>query len=132
MYGFHAAYWYLLQQYFSHGTILFGLVTLTLKFDLLLVNFNIGCYLVMVAVRTLLKTLIQPRFCYHDGIAKQNNDAILYTLTAMIIPVNVLYVHVFTEIFIILHLYIYDTGIRNLRVTITRFRVSSLPVGRRG
>ena len=40
---------YSLSQDFSHGTIIFDLVTLTLKFDLLLKNFNIGCYLVIVA-----------------------------------------------------------------------------------
>ena len=35
----------------SHGTIVFDLVILTLKFDLLLKNFNHGFYLVMVAAR---------------------------------------------------------------------------------
>ena len=38
---------YSLGQDLSHGTIMFDLVTL--KFGLLLKNFNIGCYLVMVA-----------------------------------------------------------------------------------
>ena len=42
---------YSLWQYLSHGTISFDLVTLTLNFDLLLKNFNLGCYLVMVAAR---------------------------------------------------------------------------------
>ena len=35
---------YSLCQDLSHGTIIFDLVTLTLKFDLLLKNFNLGCY----------------------------------------------------------------------------------------
>ena len=42
---------YSLWQDLSHGTISFDLVTLTLKFDLLLKNFNYGFYLVMVAAR---------------------------------------------------------------------------------
>ena len=42
---------YCLWQDLSHGTIIFDLVTLTLNFDLLLKNFNLGCYLVMVAAR---------------------------------------------------------------------------------
>ena len=42
---------YSLLQDLSHGTIIFDLVTLTLKFDLLLKNFNHGFYLVMVAAR---------------------------------------------------------------------------------
>ena len=42
---------YSLRQGLSHGTITFDLVTLTLKFDLFLKNFNLGCYLVMVAAR---------------------------------------------------------------------------------
>ena len=32
-------------------TSIFDLVTLTLKFELLVKNFNFGCYLVMVAAR---------------------------------------------------------------------------------
>ena len=42
---------YSLWQDLSHGSIIFYLVTLTLKFDLLLKNFNHGFYLVMVAAR---------------------------------------------------------------------------------
>ena len=37
----------------SRGNIIFHLVTLTLKIELLLKNFNLGCYLVMVAARLL-------------------------------------------------------------------------------
>ena len=35
----------------SHGTIIFDILTLTLKFDLLLKNFNHGFYLVMFAAQ---------------------------------------------------------------------------------
>ena len=42
---------YPLWQDLSLGTVIFDLVTLTLKFDLLLKNINLGCYLVMVAAR---------------------------------------------------------------------------------
>ena len=42
---------YSLWQDISHGTIIFDLVTLTLNFDLHLKNFNLGCYLVMVAAQ---------------------------------------------------------------------------------
>ena len=35
----------------SHGTIIFDLVTLTLKFDLLLKNFNHDFFLLMAAAR---------------------------------------------------------------------------------
>ena len=42
---------YSLWQDLSHGAIIFDLVTLTLKFDLLLKNFNHGIYLVIVAAR---------------------------------------------------------------------------------
>ena len=38
-------------QDLSHGTVIFYLVTWSLKFDLLLKNFNLGCYLVMVAAQ---------------------------------------------------------------------------------
>ena len=40
---------YSLWQDLSHGTISFYHLTLTLKFDLLLKNFNRGCYLLVVA-----------------------------------------------------------------------------------
>ena len=40
--GFHIALVYSLWQDLSHGTITFDLMTLTLKFDLLLKNFNLG------------------------------------------------------------------------------------------
>ena len=40
---------YFLWQDLLRGTVIFHLVTLTLKVDLLLRNFNIDCYLVMVA-----------------------------------------------------------------------------------
>ena len=42
---------YSLWKDLSHGAVIFDLVTLTLKFDLLLKNFNHGFYLVMVAAR---------------------------------------------------------------------------------
>ena len=42
---------YSLWQDLSHGTVIFDLSILTLKFDILLKNFDIGCYLVMVAAR---------------------------------------------------------------------------------
>ena len=42
---------YSLSQDLSHGTVIIDLVTLTLKFDLLLRNFNFCYYLVMVAAR---------------------------------------------------------------------------------
>ena len=43
---------YSLLQDLSHGTIIiFDLVTLTLKFDLILKKLNLDCYLVMVAAR---------------------------------------------------------------------------------
>ena len=42
---------YSFWQELSYGTIIFDLVTLTLNFDLLLKNFNLGCYLVKVAAR---------------------------------------------------------------------------------
>ena len=41
-YGFHIAHVYSLGEDLSHGTIFFDLLTLTLKFDLLLKNFNLG------------------------------------------------------------------------------------------
>ena len=40
---------YSLLQDLSHGTVIFDLVTL--KFDLILKNFNLGCYSVMVAAQ---------------------------------------------------------------------------------
>ena len=40
--GFHIAHAYSLWEDLSHGTVIFDLVTLTLKFDLLLKNFNLG------------------------------------------------------------------------------------------
>ena len=40
---------YFLWQDRSHGTVIFDLVTLTLKFDLLLKNFNLDFYLVLSA-----------------------------------------------------------------------------------
>ena len=49
--GFHIAQLYSLWHGLSHGTIIFGLVTLTLKFDPLVKNFNLGCYLMMVAAQ---------------------------------------------------------------------------------
>ena len=42
---------YSLWQDLSHDTIIIDLVDLTLKFDLLLKNFNLGCSLVIVAAR---------------------------------------------------------------------------------
>ena len=39
------------KQDLSNSTIIFDFVTLTLTLNLLLKNFNIGCYLVMVAAR---------------------------------------------------------------------------------
>ena len=39
-----------LWQDLSHGTVIFDLVTLTLKFDLLLKNFNSGFYLHFILV----------------------------------------------------------------------------------
>ena len=47
--SFHIAHVYSLWQDLLHSTISFELVILTLKFDLLLKNFNLGCYLVMIA-----------------------------------------------------------------------------------
>ena len=40
--GFHTSHMYSLWQDLSHYTIIFDLVTLTLKFDLLFKNFNLG------------------------------------------------------------------------------------------
>ena len=40
--GFHISHVYSLWQDISRHTIIFGLVTLTLKFDLLFKNFNLG------------------------------------------------------------------------------------------
>ena len=40
--GFHISHVYSLWQDLSHDTIIFYLVTLTLKFDLLFKNFNLG------------------------------------------------------------------------------------------
>ena len=43
--------YYCLLLDLSHGTKTVDIVTLTLKFDLLFENFNLGCYLVIVATR---------------------------------------------------------------------------------
>ena len=59
--GFHIAHVYSLWQDLSHGTIIFDLVTLTLKFDLLLKNFNLCCYLVMVAAW---RASLSSDFCF--------------------------------------------------------------------
>ena len=47
----------------SHGYIIFYLLILTLKFDLRLKYFNLGCYLVIVAARRALLCSDNSYFC---------------------------------------------------------------------